>query len=352
MAKRSKQSYADAGRIGGEKTKEYWKKRKEQEKIEYEQNPEYCEYCGKIKPFEQYKKHSRFCCRSCSASWNNKHRDKSISQRTAQSLKQYYKTHLVIRTEDNKYKVIEPTEENIKKYKNKKICNVCGTSYKRYEVCPNKFCHKHNLQQIKTFIKYFGFDKTKLGTENVEEEFNRIRNILYDMYWNKHMSGEEIAKYFNYPSGANMVGKILNYLEIPKRSFKECTINTFLTGKHVPNYGETQYKSGWHTTWNNKEVYLRSSYELDYADELDEQHIDYDCECFRIKYLNTKDNEYHCAIPDFYLKDTNTIVEIKSSWTLDIQNMNDKFKAYKELGYNCKLILDHKEVNLYELKFE
>ena len=114
MAKRSKQSYADAGRIGGEKTKEYWKKRKEQEKIEYEQNPEYCEYCGKIKPFEQYKKHSRFCCRSCSASWNNKHRDKSISQRTAQSLKQYYKTHLVIRTEYNKYKVIEHTEENIK----------------------------------------------------------------------------------------------------------------------------------------------------------------------------------------------------------------------------------------------
>ena len=32
--------------------------------------------------------------------------------------------------------------------------------------------------------------------------------------------------------------------------------------------------------------------------------------------------------------------------------MKDKFKAYKELGYNCKLILDHKEVNLYELKFE
>lgn len=36
MAKRSKQSYSDAGKIGGEKTKEYWKKRKEKEKIEYE----------------------------------------------------------------------------------------------------------------------------------------------------------------------------------------------------------------------------------------------------------------------------------------------------------------------------
>ena len=352
MAKRTKESYSNAGKIGGEKTKEYWKKRKEQEKIEYEHNPEYCEYCGKIKPFEQYKKHSRFCCRSCAASWNNKHRDKTISQKIAQSLKRYYKNHLVVKTKDNKYKSVEPTEENIKKYRNKKICKVCGSSYKKYESCPNEFCHKHNLQQIKTFIKYFGFDKTKIGTKNVEEEFNRIRNILYDMYWNKYMSGEEIAKYFNYPSGANIVGKILNYLEIPKRSFKECSINAYLTGNNIPNSNGVQYKCEWHTSWNNKEVYLRSSYELDYAQELDKNHIDYDCECLRIKYLNTKDNEYHCAIPDFYLKDTNTIVEIKSSWTLDIQNMKDKFKAYKELGYNCKLILDHKEVNLYELKFE
>ena len=40
------------------------------------------------------------------------------------------------------------------------------------------------------------------------------------------------------------------------------------------------------------------------------------------------------------------IVEIKSSWTLDKQNMIDKMKAYKELGYNFKLICDHKEINL------
>lgn len=40
------------------------------------------------------------------------------------------------------------------------------------------------------------------------------------------------------------------------------------------------------------------------------------------------------------------IIEIKSSWTLDKQNMKDKMKAYKELGYNFKLICDHKEIEI------
>jgi len=43
------------------------------------------------------------------------------------------------------------------------------------------------------------------------------------------------------------------------------------------------------------------------------------------------------------------IIEIKSIFTLDIQNMKDKVKAYKDLGYNFKLILEHQEVDLNSL---
>ena len=50
------------------------------------------------------------------------------------------------------------------------------------------------------------------------------------------------------------------------------------------------------------------------------------------------------AIPDFYLPRTNEIVEIKSTWTYNKQEMNDKFEAYRNLGYIPKLILDRKEV--------
>ena len=166
------------------------------------------------------------------------------------------------------------------------------------------------------------------------------------MYWNKKMSGQDIAKYFNYPSAANITGKIFKYLNIPCRSFKDCSINAWLQGNNCVSDSTNNYKCGWHTTWNNKEVFLRSSFELDYAKELDEQKIDYEVEYFHIKYFDTKIQEYRCAIPDFYLPNTNTIVEIKSTWTLDKQNMIDKVKAYKDLGYNFKLICDHKEISL------
>ena len=106
------------------------------------------------------------------------------------------------------------------------------------------------------------------------------------------------------------------------------------------------YKDCWHITWNNKEVYLRSSYELDYAKELDKQQIDYEVEFKYIKYWDSQKQEYRCAIPDFYIPKDNMIVEIKSSYTLNKQNMKDKMKAYKELGYNFKLICDHKELKI------
>ena len=40
------------------------------------------------------------------------------------------------------------------------------------------------------------------------------------------------------------------------------------------------------------------------------------------------------------------IVEIKSLYTLDKQNMIDKKQAYLDLGYKFKLICDHKELEI------
>jgi len=95
-----------------------------------------------------------------------------------------------------------------------------------------------------------------------------------------------------------------------------------------------------------KRVYLRSSYELDFAKILDLQKIDYDVECLRIKYFDTLTNKYKCAIPDFFIPTTNEIFEIKSNWTLNLQNMKDKFLEYERLGYKPHLILEHKEVDV------
>lgn len=74
---------------------------------------------------------------------------------------------------------------------------------------------------------------------------------------------------------------------------------------------------------------------------MDECKIDYEVESLKIKYFDTQKEKIRVAIPDFYIPSLNMIVEIKSEWTYDEQNMKDKVKAYKELGYNFKLIKDH-----------
>lgn len=48
-----------------------------------------------------------------------------------------------------------------------------------------------------------------------------------------------------------------------------------------------------------------------------------------------------------YLPNTNTIVEIKSEYTYDKQNMIDKSNAYKANGYKFKLILEHVEYDCF-----
>ena len=51
-------------------------------------------------------------------------------------------------------------------------------------------------------------------------------------------------------------------------------------------------------------------------------------------------NKMRMAVPDFYIPSTNTIVEIKSEYTLNEQEMKDKAKQYIQNGYNFKLLVD------------
>ena len=282
----------------------------------------------------------RFCCKECARSFSTKNENK-LKLKEAKCIECGKKIYVNKRASLNTCKCIECSKKTIK-------CTLCGNTYKRGNGgCKNEFCKTHNVFQINTLIKYFGFDKSKLGTPKVEEEFYRVRNYLYDLYWNKNFSSTDLAKMFNYESeSTNITQKFFKYLNIPTKSVKYATIENVFEGRLI--YGEVhnQYKQHWHTTWNGKDVYLRLSYEEDYANELDKQKIDYDVECLRIKYFNTEKNEYRCAIPDFYIPSKNMIVEIKSDWTFNEQEMQDKKKAYLEQGYNFKLILEHKETEI------
>lgn len=297
-----------------------------------------CENCGK--EHDGSYGSGRFCSKECARSYATSN---ELNKHQLKEAKCVNCGKIIYIDKRASLKTCKCKECSTKQFK----CNICGQIYNEDDHhCKNEFCKKHNLKHIKLLIKYFGFDKNKLGTLEVENEYNRIRNIIYNLYWKNNLSSWEISKLFNYPNGNHLIQDIFVIMYIPKRNYKEASKLAILNPNKYNREISYQYKSGWHTTWNNKEVYLRSSYELDYAKELDKQQIDYEVEQLRIKYFNSILNEYKCAIPDFYIPFTNTIVEIKSNYTLNVQEMKDKFKAYKELGYNCKLICDHREMEI------
>jgi len=301
-----------------------------------------CENCGK--EHDGSYGSGRFCCKECARSFSTKNKKKNKIIKCENCGKEF---KVPINSPLKKCFECRIKEET--NFTNSLKCPICGKIRDINKQCNNEFCNKHSHQQFRSLIKYFGFDKTKLGTCEVENEYNRVRNILFDLYWNQNLSGSEIAKIYGYKNEPNLISQIFNNLNIPKRNQHNALINAVELGKLNINNVHNSYKDEWHNTWEGKEVYLRSSYESDYANELDKKKIKYEVESLRIKYFNSKLNEYHCAIPDFYLPETNTIVEIKSNWTLDIQEMKDKVKAYKDLGYNFKLILEHKEENINNL---
>lgn len=227
-----------------------------------------------------------------------------------------------------------------------KNCCVCGRKMEggNNKTCCSKEC-RHTKTFIPTLIKYFGFDPSYIGTPFVYDEVERIKQMLSDDYWINGLSAGNIAEKYNYPSARNITGKVFRYLNIERKSLHDAITGNYLMG-NMNTTTRPVYKSGWHTTFDGKEVYLRSSYEFDYALYLDKECISYDVESLRIKYYKSSENRYACAIPDFYLPDTNTIVEIKSTYTLNVNDMLDKKKAYVDNGYNFKLILDHKETDI------
>lgn len=286
-----------------------------------------CENCGKEYDNPIYGT-GRFCCASCRAAYTNKQRKLSdiIKQKISQSLKKYYK-------KDNK--------NIVKKY----FCGSLELNNENYEIS------KH--QSSKWFNKLipFGLNINTLYTKDFIDEYNKVKQLLYNEYVINQLSPKDIYIKYNckdYINNSETLLHLFKSYNFPIRHYKEATTLSYLQGKlKVPTH--TLGKSFYHNTWDGKIVYLRSSYELDYAIYLDSKKEKYEVEYMHIKYYDTSKKMYRCAIPDFYIPDKNLIIEVKSNYTLDIQNMKDKFKQYTILGYNTKLVLEHKDVDLYSL---
>lgn len=193
-----------------------------------------------------------------------------------------------------------------------------------------------------------GFD---FSNKDIKQEFNKIQSILYSEYHIKCESMLTIMKKFNIPSSKTM-DILFRIFDIESRSLSESQTFAIINNRsnNIPNGEKFTAKQGWHITWDNHKVYLRSSYELEFAKMLDEQKIHYEVECLRIKYFDTQKSGYRIAVPDFYIPSTNTIIEVKSHYWYDEINISDRYKEFKALGFNFELFLDKKLVRPREIE--
>ena len=166
----------------------------------------------------------------------------------------------------------------------------------------------------------------------------------------------ELGKMFNYSSKIGLMPQyVFKILEIPRRTHPLAQRNYLINNPSVKlKFSDKIFKQNLktenHISWNGEVYYLRSSYETEYADYLDGLKILYMVEELCIVYFDSQLGINRIAVPDFYLPETNEIIEIKSDFTLDIQEMLDKFEAYKKFGYIPKLILEKEEVDLYNIE--
>ena len=291
-------------------------------------------------PYE--KRENDFCCGSCSATYCNiTYKDKYDNARQKRKKEKIVhkrrKAHNKLL--DTKYKQFNMPHIDTD------CCLVCGQLN-----CTNPFCKEHGFIKLINLYKV-GFDTSTIGTTRVFEEFDRIKSVLYREYWVNNLSLAELCEKYgniNYTSFMN----IMDCLGIKRRSLSESIRNAHLTGRLVIHDTSKSIfnNSGHHISWEGIDVFLRSSYEFDYANYLDDNKIRYSVESIRIMYHDSILSLDRVAVPDFYLPDTNEIIEIKSDYTLNIQEMLDKFDAYKKLGYNPRLILEHEEIDLYNIE--
>jgi hypothetical protein len=219
----------------------------------------------------------------------------------------------------------------IDKQENNKICISCSVIIDKNN--KSKYCC-----ECKKFVYYKKlFEKFGFLDKNLKEVNKKTLEIICEEYFINNLSLIELKN--KYGVMYNTIHFYLKKNDINLRNLTDSLNLAYLTGR-LSVKSDVRYKQGWHKTWDGKQVFYHSSYELEYAKKLDEQKISYEMESLRIRYFDTQKNKERIAIPDFYIPSTNTIIEIKSNHTLDEQNMLDRVSEFKKLGFNFKLILE------------
>lgn len=223
----------------------------------------------------------------------------------------------------------------IDKHPNLEIPIHCMNEYqtffeKEYELHGKAACSYAKRVFLKNYIKHTNID-----------EYHELRNYVLKLYEDEY-GLKEIAKMLNMSySGCRSLFK---YLEIDFKKGRSVVTNRLREFRKQKANLELLNGTGWfsdetrsklqiinstsrgvqgyyYSTYNNKYVWLRSTYEYIYAKWLDSHKFNWDVECKVYKLKNTN------YTPDFFIfncdgKLTN-IIEIKGFWR------NREYKAYE-----------------------
>lgn len=261
-----------------------------------------------------------FCSCSCSAKYNNKNRVFMPSQDTRQKDVKCVDCGDIFKLNIR----ASLFHKKCNKCKKKKICKCCGTLN-----CTKKVCRWFLRSNIPEKL---GIKVSNIGTERVFEDLLKIRDIFIDLYFEQKLSLPDIKE----KTGVwfNSVCILFDFFNLKVRKYS----------LSKDDRANIRVKLREHTTWDNHNIVLRSSYELAQAKELDKKQVSYLFEPFRIPYIS-KEGVERFYIPDFYIPSENLLIEIKGSFYV---NENDKLKAEaaRRMGYKYKYILDGKEVEI------
>lgn len=254
-----------------------------------------CDICGKIVKTKYYtyinqlKLYNECYCNSC-------------------RLKKEYSLGL------RKEQSIAAGEGYSKKYKGKKIEEILGEN-------------KGKNFRKKMSLRNSGKNNPNFGGKYSHGFGDRIE-------WNKQTF---IEKYGKEKSG--QIKKKLSNASIGK--------NNSMYGKPAPN-GAGNGWQGWY-----KGIFFRSLLELSAMVYFEKNKIKFESaekKKYSVNYINEYDNTNRIYFPDFYLSETEEIVEIKPEYLINSKNNKSKFSAAKEKYGNKFKILTEK--NIKRLTFD
>lgn len=274
-----------------------------------------CLQCGK-----EISEGRKFCSSSCSAKYNN-------ARRVRKPWTEEQKKAIQVRVDQVCKYCGQPTGKQVWHYSRLGTCKDCAPYVQHLPV----------------------FRKLNISTGTLKQREKEAFTFLKDAYYTRNLGLVGIVK----ETGIRRVSllSIFRANGIDQLRTKSEGVHVAWQDGKIEPVDCLKYKRGEHTSWEGKTFHYRSSYELDYANLLDAAKIRYDYEpkfC-RTEYFDSSKNKMRVAVPDFYLPDSNELVEVKSTWTLNLQEMRDKVKAYMDRGYGFRLILDKQEVDLTQL---